>query len=216
MTPAKTIVFHDVAPTTHTEQIIEPAALLAQSAELRDQIGDTSTEATDLHRNVEQLNLNQLTRKLEAESPISLLNILADDFLFPWALLARVVGVSPTAVRKWRRGEAITPIHHQRLAEFVAFCQTLQDREPRITNVPHWLEMPVDRRVDASRLDLFLEGMRTGLLELVAGRRTCEELLDEAAPGWHELAVRGRQFEVITHEDGSTSIVPREAERRED
>lgn len=216
MTTSGTSIVHRELPATRTEQIIDPPALLADTAELRDRTTQTSSQAKELHHDVEQLNLDQLTRALEATSPVALLDELADDFVFPWSLLARVVGVSPTAVRKWRRGETVTAAHHHRLAEFVAFCRTLRWRDPRILDVPHWLEMPVDARSDVTRLDMFLDGVRLELLDLAAGRRSGAGLLDERVAGWRERTARAGQFEVIVHEDGTTSIVPRaEAAPRE-
>jgi hypothetical protein len=208
MSTPTSIIRREFAPTTRTAQTVEPAWLVAETAELRDGLDATTSEATQLHHTAEELQLAQATRQLEASTAVDLLDALADEMLFPWSLLARVVGVSPTAVRKWRRGENVTPGHHHRLAEFVAFCRTLQHRDPRIENVPRWFEMPVDARSDVTRLDLFLAGARTGLLDLAAARRTGEDLLDEEAQGWRERAATTRRFGVIVHEDGTTSLVP--------
>ena len=209
MSTPTSIVRRDLAPSTQTAQTVEPARLVADTAELRDDLDASTTRATRLHHDAEQLHLAQATRQLEASAAVDLLDALADELLFPWSMLARVVGVSPTAVRKWRRGEAVTPGHHHRLAEFLAFCRTLQHRDPRIEDVPRWLEMPVDARSDVSRLDLFLAGTRAGLLDLASARRTGEDLLDEEAEGWRERAATTRRFVVLVHEDGTTSLVPR-------
>jgi hypothetical protein len=209
MSTPTSIVRREFAPTTRTAQTVEPAWLVAETAELRDDLDKTTSQATQLHHTAEELHLAQTTRQLEASPPVDLLDALADELLFPWSLLARVVGVSPTAVRKWRRGETVTPGHHHRLAEFLAFCRTLQHRDPRIDDVPRWFEMPVDARSDITRLDLFLAGTRTGLLELAGARRTGADLLDEDAEGWRERAATTRRFGVLVHEDGTTSLVPR-------
>lgn len=214
---ATSIVHRDLTPTTQTAQTVEPAALVADTAELRDASTATTSQAMELHHTAEELHLAQLTRQLESAEPVDLLDALADELLFPWSLLARVVGVSPTAVRKWRRGETVSPAHHHRLAEFLAFCRTLRHRDPRIDDIPRWLEMPVDARTDVSRLDVFIAGSRTEVLDLASGRRTGENLLDETTPGWRERAASARRFDVIVHEDGTTSIVPSpEAVPRED
>jgi hypothetical protein len=208
MSTGTMILRHELAPTTRTEQTVEPARLVADTAELRDDLDETSARAIQLHHSAEELHLAQTTRQLEAASAVDLLDALADELLFPWALLARVVGVSPTAVRKWRRGETVTPGHHHRLAEFLAFCRTLQHRDPRIEDVSRWFEMPVDSRSDITRLDLFLAGTRPGLLDLAAARRSGEDLLDAEAEGWRERAATTRRFRVLVHEDGTTSLVP--------
>ena len=209
MSTPTSIVRRDLAPTTRTAQTVEPARLVADTAELRDDLHSTTTRVKRLHHDAEELHLAEATRQLEAAAPVDLLDALADELLFPWSMLARVVGVSPTAVRKWRRGEAVTPGHHHRLAEFLTFCRTLQHRDPRIDDVPRWLEMPVDARSEVSRLDLFLAGTRAGLLDLASARRTGEDILDEEAEGWRERAATTRRFAVLVHEDGTTSLVPR-------
>lgn len=208
MSAPSSIARRDLAPMTRTAQTVEVADLVAGTAELRDDLNATTSQATQLHRDAEALHLAQTTRHLEAMDPVDLLDSLADELRFPWAVMARVVGVSPTAVRKWRRGETVTPGHHYRLAEFLAFCRTLQHRDPRIDDVPRWLEMPVEARGDVSRLDLFLGGSRTGLLDLASGRRTGEDLLDEESEGWRERAATARRYTVLVHEDGTTSLVP--------
>lgn len=211
---ATSIIHTEFSPSTQATQIVEPAALVADTAELRDESTATTSPATELHHTAEELQLAGQTRRLETVSPVEILDLLADDLLFPWSLLARVVGVSPTAVRKWRRGEATTATNHHALAEFLAFCRTLQSRDPRIDDVPRWLEMPVDRRIDMSRLDLYVGGVRAGLLDLASGRHSGEDLLDDSVPKWRDHAALARHFEVLVHDDGSTSIVPRaEAEQ---
>lgn len=208
MSTQTSIVRREFTPTTRTEQTVEPAWLVAETAELRDDLDATTSRATRLHHSAEELHLAEATRQLEAAPAVDLLDAFADELLFPWSLLARVIGVSPTAVRKWRRGETVTAGHHQRLAEFLAFCRTLQHRDPRIDQVPRWFEMPVDARSDVTRLDLFLAGTRTGLLDLAGARRTGEDLLDENAEGWRERAATTRRFGVLVHEDGTPSLVP--------
>lgn len=205
---ASSILHTTFSPSTQATQIVEPAALVADTAELRDESTATTTQATELHHTAEQLQLAEQTRRLENTSPVEILDLLADDLLFPWSMLARVVGVSPTAVRKWRRGEATTAANHHALAEFLAFCRTLQSRDPRIDDVPRWLEMPIDGRIDMSRIDLYVGGARAALLDLASGRHSGEDVLDEYVPNWREHAALARHFEVLIHEDGSTSIVP--------
>jgi hypothetical protein len=198
------ILDRDVAPATHTEQVKDPQ-LLARSAELRDGVTRTYADATELHGDVQQMELELLTRQFEQAPATDLLARLAEHHAFAWAVLARVAQVSPTAVRKWRRGETITPVFHQRLAELAAFSALLQRLAPTINDVSYWLEMPLLGRSDVSRFELYLDGHKTQLIDLATGRCTGEALLDEALPGWRDHR-RGNNS-IIWHEDGTPSIL---------
>jgi hypothetical protein len=205
MSSGSSILIRDVAPGTHTEQVRDPQ-LLARSAELRDDAIQVSSDVVQLHGDVQQMELDALTRAFEQATPTQLLERLSDDFAFSWAVLARVARVSPTAVRKWRRGETISPVFHLRLAELAAFCEMLRRLAPTVEDLSYWLEMPVVGRSDISRLDLFLAGQPTELLDLATGRQSGEALLDQAAPGWRERAA-GDRSSVMWHDDGTASIV---------
>jgi len=196
-----------VQPGTRT-QVTSPDLLVARTAELRDSVDDLSTNVETLHSNSQELQLAHVAAELELVKAPELLGELADQFVLPWALLARTIGVTPAAVRKWRRGERITPQYHQRLAEFVAFCRVLAQRDPRIDDVGHWLEMSVASSADVSRADLYIDGHRTELLDIARRSSTGEQVLDAADPGWRDRIARARHFQVVRHEDGSTSLVP--------
>lgn len=198
------ILDRDVAPATHTEQVKDPQ-LLSRSAELRDGVTRTYSDATELHGDVQQMELEILTRKFEQAAVTDLLAKLSEHHAFAWAVLARVARVSPTAVRKWRRGETISPVFHQRLAELAAFSALLQRLAPTINDVSYWLEMPVLGRSDVSRFDVYLAGHMTKLVDLATGRCTGEALLDEAAPGWRDRT--SANSSIIWHEDGTPSIL---------
>lgn len=206
MTSLTSILLRDVAPATHTEQIKDPQ-LLARSAEIRDGVTRISSDAAQLHGDVQLLELHQLTRAFEQAPAIDLLDRLSEHHAFSWAVLARVARVSPTAVRKWRRGETISPVFHQRLAELAAFCELLGRIAPTNDDVSYWLEMPVIGRSDISRLEVYLGSHTTELLDLATGRLSGEAVLDRASPNWREQAQGATSSSVVWHEDGSPSIV---------
>lgn len=187
-----------------------PVLLAARTAELRSQAGAANEDARDLDHVGMGVELAQLTQAFEQRAPQELLDELGDERGLAWALVARAVGVTPAAVRKWRRGERVTPAYRHALAEFAAFCQILQQRNPRIDEVGEWLEMPAASGSDASRADLYIDGHRTELLDIARELATGEQLLDLSDPSWRERAATARNFEVLEHEDGTRSIVVRE------
>lgn len=198
-----------IIPETRDEthaQIAAPDLLVARTAEFRTRVNDLSGDAMTIHKDSEEYVLAQRTEDLCLITPQELLDELADEFGMSWALVARVVGVSPAAVRKWRRGETVTPTFHRQLAEFVAFSRLARERDPRIEDVGHWLEMPVDTGSDISRADLYIDHHRAALLHIAGGHITGAKVLDENDPAWRTRAATARRFNVIHHEDGSTSI----------
>jgi hypothetical protein len=204
MTSGTSIISRDFAPGTHSQQVRDPQ-LLARSAELHDGVKQFSTDVAELHGDVQQLELDGLTRAFEHAPTTDLLGRLSEHHAFAWAVLAQVARVSPTAVRKWRRGESISPVFHQRLAELAAFSELLQRLAPTIPEVSYWLEMPVVGHADVSRLDIYLDGHQTKLLDLATGRRSGEALLDEVAPAWRDQPAETAS--VVWHDDGTPSIV---------
>ena len=69
MSTPTSIVRRDLAPTTRTAQTVEPARLVADTAELRDDLRATTSQATQLHHDAEELHLAETTRQLEGLSP---------------------------------------------------------------------------------------------------------------------------------------------------
>lgn len=191
---------------THT-QVTAPGLLVARTAELRTRVEDLSVDAKAIHSGSQEFELSRLTDELGLTAPQALLDELADDFGMPWALVARIVGVTPAAVRKWRRAETVTPPFHRQIAGFVAFCRLVRKRDPRIEDVGHWLETPAATRADVSRADLYIDGHRAELLDIAGQYTIGETVLDASDPAWRDRAARARRFRVVHHEDGSTSIV---------
>lgn len=71
-----------------------------------------------------------------------LLSELTEQHGLGWSEIARLVGVSVPAIRKWRRGGDITPSRLSSLARLAAFLEMLD--EEAIRDAPAWLNMPFD------------------------------------------------------------------------
>lgn len=193
--------------STRSEQIAEPA-LLAATAELRDDYMRGAARAQELHEDVELDELERNARSLELESTPELLEALADAG-FSWATIARLVEITPTAVRKWRKGAGVTASNQQRLAHLLAMARMLTRVQPRIDDVAYWLETPCREDTALLRLDLYRAQAYNALLALAAERRPVVELLDEVLPDWRRLHGRDARFELVWTEDGGPLIVMR-------
>ncbi len=120
---------------------------------------------------------------------------------------ARALGVSPTAVRKWRRGEAARAEHRGRLASFAAMCDLLT--EMGLHDPAGWLDIPISGKSTLTPLDLFAAG-RSELAVLLGSRLADpQEALDTFDPEWRERYPVDADYEVVTLRDGSRSAMPR-------
>jgi hypothetical protein len=194
--------------STRSEQI-QTAPLLARTAELRDQFASGADQARELHGDVQQLELDQMTLTLEHEGTPTLLERLAETHGFAWATAARCLGVTPTALRKWRKGEEATSANHSKVARLLAFAELLERLQPRIDEAAYWLEAPVVDESTLTRVDLYRRGAFAGLLDMASERRRPIELLDKTVPNWREQHTRDHRVAVVWHEDGSPSITVR-------
>ena len=122
--------------------------LRARSAEARDQAATLASDIEDLHDRVQAVDLDDRTTALQQNDPADLLAFLGEERGIPWSLAAYLVGVSPTAVRKWRRGGALTPESRARLARLVAFCQWCLSRPAHRRHRPVASEPDCGRRHD--------------------------------------------------------------------
>lgn len=196
--------------STRSEQIAD-RTLLAATAELRDDFIRGAARAQELHEDVELDELDRNARSLELESTPELLEALADAG-FSWATIARLLEVTPTAVRKWRKGAGVSTSNHQRLAHLLAMARMLSRVQPRIDDVAFWLETPCREDTALLRLDLYRAKAYNALLALAAERRQAVEVLDEVLPDWRRLHGRDQRFELVWAEDGAPLIVMRGAD----
>lgn len=196
--------------STRSEQITE-LPLLAETAELRDDFMRGAARAQELHEDVELVELERNARSLELESTPELLEALGDDG-FSWATIARVLEVTPTAIRKWRKGAGVSSHNHQRLAHLLAMARMLARVQPRIDDVAFWLETPCREDTTLLRLDLYRAQANNALLALAAERRQAVEVLDDVVPDWRRLHARDERFQLTWAEDGAPLIVMRGAE----
>lgn len=140
-------------------------------------------------------------------SPRDVANYLLDDLGVGQLITARAVGVTPTAVRKWRRGEQARPEHRGRLAEFAALNSLLN--EVSLHDPAGWLDIPISVESTVTPLDLFVGG-RPDLAVLFGSRLSDpQETLDSFDPDWRTQRASDRDYEVVTLSDGSRSVVPR-------
>ena len=119
---------------TRTSQTREIQDLIIGTAELRESAAELHSEAAALDESALSLQVDERASQLAQEDVLDLLNRARADFGLTWEDLASLIGVSSAALRKWRRGEAVSAQNRHRLARVLAFCESLTRRDPRIAD----------------------------------------------------------------------------------
>lgn len=184
------------SPTrTSQDEIAERAGYL------RNLTKGLSDEFADVHNRAVEIQLEARTDEAAKRSVSDLLGELA-ALGFAWRDIARLVGVTVPAVRKWRNGEPATGTNRRAVAQLLAFVDVLRS-DHLVQDPPSWMEMPLAGS-GANGLDLYAAGHCKLLLVHAAGHLGSEELLDRVDPTWR--AALDDRFEIATASDGEVMI----------
>jgi transcriptional regulator with XRE-family HTH domain len=167
-------------------------------------VAETNRQVSDFHRRAFRQQLDARARRLSGRVTRDMLGELADDG-FAWRDIARLVGVSVPALRRWRQGESPTGDHRLTIARLVALIEILQD-DHMITEVASWMEMPLSREAPVTGIDLGAAGRYEDLLDLAANHAGAEEILDRWQADWREQY--RSNFEAFEAPDGQPGIRP--------
>jgi hypothetical protein len=203
---------------SYADLALRTGSVAQRAAMLTDQVDRTAGAVHQLHAEALGHALETLGLDLEAEGLPQLLGSLTDDFAFSWSTLARCTKVTPTAVRKWRRGDEPARENKQRVARLVAFSRLLHEIDPRVQDVGDWLEGLVSTVSTLTRADLYRIGAAVDLLRMArsvvrAGPDNLrpEDLLDHYVDGWRRRFANDERVGIQWDADGMPSIVYREA-----
>jgi len=204
------------AGTAAIVEIYEPsttyASLNRRVGQLRDGVQLAHDDVRRLHRETQLRHVDELTAVVALQEPSALLEELATSRGLSWTAIARMVGVTDAAIRKWRRGEQVGPENRRRLARAAAFLRLLDDTYP-VGDVASWLEMRIAEAANITALDLYADGRMDLLFELVGRRSTPEQVLESFDATWRESYAVSNRFEVVEAVDGMPAIVERSRER---
>ena len=194
------------ATSVHTPHIDQPTRLSPDvvanmAGTLRSDVGVLSQDVAQVHSDSLRIQLESRTDEAAKRVPADLLSELS-DLGFSWTSIARIVGVSIPAVRKWRQGEAVTGQNRRRLARLVALVGVLAS-DHLISDVASWLDMPLDES-SFTGIDVLAAGQVHDLVEYAAEHIGSAELLDRAVPAWRDSL--DDRFEVYRAGDGERAI----------
>lgn len=203
--------------TTYEELARRTGKVVEQAALLTDRADKTSGDVHQLHAQALAHALDAAALNLESEPLTVLLGELTGGFAFSWTTLARCLRVTPTAVRKWRRGDESTRENKQRVSRLVAFSRFMTEIDPRVHDVGDWLEGLMTPAATLTRADLYRADAGVDLLRMArsvvrAGPDNVrpEDLLDRYVEGWRTKWGNDERFVVDWDNDGMPSIVYRE------
>ena len=151
--------------------------------------------------------LDQMRAAYAQRSPRDVVVELGDELGIGQLVIGRALGVTPTAVRKWRRGEPARAEHRDQLAKFAALIAYLGD--VGLHDPASWIDIPVSADSTLKPLDLFLNRRSDLVVLLGAGAVDPQDALDEFEPGWRNAFTPDTEYEVVRLSDGSRSVVPR-------
>lgn len=182
----------------------ETRALSLRADYLRTQVDMLGGEIQELQGAVRENDLADRALEKSKKSVASLLDELAADRGMSWSDIAEVVGVSVSAIRKWRKGGAASPDSRSKLARIAALLGVLEEKGI-IADPASWMEMEftLEPGYFIRPMDLYLEGHVTELIELAEQRQTTAQVLDRVRPNWRQSR---SDFEVVLDIDGERTI----------
>lgn len=176
-------------------------AIANEAGALRQSTGMLSQDAAQLHGDSLRIQLRARTDEAAKRAPAELLSELG-ALGFSWTAVARVLGVSIPAVRKWRGGATVSGCNRRKIAEFVALAGVLE-RDHMIADVASWLDVPLAES-SFTGIDVLEAGHLHDLIEYGAQHIGSTDLLDRSLPRWRDSL--DDRFEVYTAGDGEMAI----------
>lgn len=199
------------AQGTQSAAISKSGYFRSAAGTLRTQVSALGGDVAEFHNEATEDDLRSRSAVKAKRGVPTLLKELAVERGMAWADIARLVGVSVSAVRKWRTGGDASPEKRRLLAQLAAFLDLLE--ESSVEDPAQWLEMdlalPVEYSVRA--VELYAIGHMIALLEIAGQRRDPAHVLDEVDPEWREA--RRSDIEIFTATDGQLAFRERGGSR---
>ncbi|MFK4084008.1 helix-turn-helix domain-containing protein [Kribbella sp. NPDC020789] len=171
---------------------------------LRDTATLLNKDVRSLHQESQRDVLDERAYLKARKTVPALLEELGADRGMGWSDIAELVGVSVSAIRKWRKGGDSSPANRFELARLAAMLDFLS--EFAIGDPAQWLEIPfvLPGGIEVRPYELYRDGNVSALLEVASGRTPITAVLDEIEPSWREE--RRTEYEVFAAEDGQRGI----------
>jgi len=148
--------------------------LTEQAGFLRNRIALVTDDAAVTHLRSFRLQLDTRTGRLTKRDPVQMLDEVA-GLGFPWRDIARMIGVSVPALRRWRHGERPSGENRRAIAQLLAFAQIITDQ---VFDPASWMEVPISSEAPTTPIDLYAASHFDIIFELATGACTpgCPQL----------------------------------------
>lgn len=193
------VQYTDEATGTSSRQIQD---LRKTTAGLRDIFNMLSEDSTALHQTAQDYDLNDRAAIKSRIGAANLLDELYSKRGMGWNDIAKAVGVSLSAVRKWRNSGECTAENRLALARVAALLDLVE--EAFVVDPGGWLLTPVIADADARYVDLLGAGRFDLVLDCAFQRMTATQALDAFDPDWR--TTRWRRFDVVLDDEGVRSL----------
>ncbi|MDQ6840194.1 MAG: helix-turn-helix domain-containing protein [Actinomycetota bacterium] len=204
--PTSQVVPAPEFPAPGTMTIEERAQDLAERAgHVGNQTSLVGGDAAGLQHDAFRIQLDTRTARLVKQHPSELLDQLS-ELGFAWRDVARMVGVSVPALRRWRGGELPNGENRRAIAQLLAFAHIIRD-DHLVFEPASWMEVPIIGAAPITPVDLYAAGHLDVVFDLAAEQCSPEEALDATNPGWRETY--RSDWEVGMAEDGQPYIRPK-------
>jgi hypothetical protein len=220
-TDAKTLT-----PTTNVATPSSASGLASQSASvvnrpttttpaddpttLRRKHRDLKRPLQDLDRRQREEQLRETAGIVARRDPRELLEEAASTWGLSWSIIGRLLGVSPSAMRKWRRGGgAISPENREQIAMLSGFLTTIQSCKEPIADIGSWIEMRLRDDTTLTPADIYASGAggRLLLIDFAAEVMTVTEVLDAFDEDWRAHYARDGAFRVVDDGPGGERAI---------
>jgi|GEM_PF-5931005 len=136
-----------------------------------------------------------------------------------WSAVAQIVGVTDTAVRKWRKGQTIEATHERRLRRLAALARLYREYVPTAppSGFGEWLDTRVVEPFSATPLQLLALTRNAASVELQPlldwmleheDRGHGEALLDRyIGTSWRDEAREEQRFRIVTNAAGERVLL---------
>ncbi|NRQ36620.1 hypothetical protein HII36_33010 [Nonomuraea sp. NN258] len=127
-----------------------------------------------------------------------------------WADMARLTGVTVSAIRKWRTGGQASAEKRLELARLAAFLDLLE--ENCIEDPAQWMEVtfPLGEGYAIRPMELYVAGHKAELLDIACGRRNAADVLDSLDSSWRDA--RRSNVDVYIGPDGEPALRIRDSQ----
>jgi hypothetical protein len=147
---------------------------------------------------VQEFDLRERAALKNRLGPLALMDELSSKRGMSWNDIASAIGVSLSAIRKWRTGSDCAADNRIALARLAALIDLLD--EAMVSEPAGWLLTPVLPGYTVRFLDLVTAGRDDLVLENAFNRMTATDVLDVFEPTWRESA--RRKFDIVVDGDG--------------